>query len=160
MKLIGIDPGNEISALVTNDMRFYMLPNYDILQILCGNFFDKDSILSLEMIACYGMPAGKTLFETALWIGRFIEAWNGRYCLVYRKDIKLHFCGTFRAKDPHVRQVMIDRFGEPGTKKNPGLLYGIKKDLWQALAVTIYTQDILLHDDKISTIEIRDSSSS
>jgi hypothetical protein len=46
-----------------------------------------------------------------------------------------------RAKDSNIRQALIDRFGEPGTKKVPGLLYGIKKDEWSALALGVFWHD-------------------
>lgn len=95
------------------------------------------------------MPVGKEVFDTCLWIGRFMETWSSQCQLVYRKDIKIHLCGTVRAKDANVRQALIDRH-EPtgggkvpqiGTKQKPGPLYGIKKDVWSALAVAVYYDD-------------------
>jgi hypothetical protein len=58
------------------------------------------------------------VFETCVWIGRFIEAW-ARFAdvlshgprLVYRKDVKLRLCGTVKAKDPNVRQALLDLYG-------------------------------------------------
>ena len=54
----------------------------------------------------------------------------------------MHLCGHPRAKDPNIRQALLDRFGPGrekalGTKKAPGALYGIKGDEWAALAVAI-----------------------
>ena len=61
--------------------------------------------------------------------------------LCYRKDIKLHLCGTTKARDPNVRQALIDRLGKPGTKKNPGPTYGVSSHAWSALAVAVYASD-------------------
>ena len=90
------------------------------------------------MISCYGMPVGQETFMTVLWIGAFFaiaEDVGLTAKLVYRRDIKLHLCNSTRAKDTNIRQSLIDRYGKPGTKKNPGKTYGFKKDMWSALAV-------------------------
>jgi len=123
------------------------MSNYDLKE-LCHNInsaLSPGPILAIEMIACYGMPVGNETFETCLWIGRFEEAFNpSRDSLrCYRKDIKLHLCGTTRAKDPNVRQALIDRLGKPGTKKNPGPTYGVRSHVWSALAVAVYAADQL-----------------
>jgi hypothetical protein len=97
------------------------------------------------MIACYGMPVGATVFETCVWIGRFIEAWGDEFTKVYRKETKMHLCQTMRAKDSNIRQAIIDRYPatgggkkpQIGTKAQPGPLYGVSKDVWAALAVAI-----------------------
>jgi hypothetical protein len=101
--------------------------------------------LALEMIASYGMPVGREIFETCLWIGRFIEAWEmrqGRYQLIYRKDVKLFHCESARATDANIRAALIDRYGPGkeraiGKKSSPGPLYGLKGDHWAALAVAL-----------------------
>ena len=54
-----------------------------------------------------------------------------------RKDIKMNLCNTTRAKDSNIRQALIDRFGVPGTKKSPGMMYGLHKDMIQAFAVAV-----------------------
>ncbi len=96
----------------------------------------------IEMIACYGMPVGKEVFETCLWIGRFIECANGLPVrLVFRKDIKMHLCNSTRAKDGNVRRALIDKVGPQGTKKNKGPTYGVAKDIWSALALAAYDDD-------------------
>lgn len=81
--------------------------------------------LVIEMIASYGMPVGKEVFETCVWIGRFIEAFDLEYRYIYRKDEKMNICHTMKAKDSNIRQALIDRFGPVGTKRNPRLVLWI-----------------------------------
>lgn len=105
-------------------------------------------LLAIEMIASYGMPVGREVFETCVFIGRLIEAHHGAHRLVYRRDVKMHLCGSGRAKDPHVRQALIDRFGPGkeraiGTKNAQGPLYGMKSHAWAALAVAVTVGDEL-----------------
>jgi hypothetical protein len=61
---------------------------------------------------------------------------------VKRREVKIHLCGSMKAKDANVRQVLLDRYGPGkakavGLKRSPGPLYGFSKDLWSALAVGI-----------------------
>ena len=148
MYVIAIDPGTHQSAVVIYDTvkkrprESVILDNKDVLTILCDYPFKRgDNVLAVEMVACYGMPVGKEVFETCVWIGRFIEGWNAEHCLVYRQEVKLHFCHSNKAKDPNIRQALIDRFGPQGTKKEPGPLYGIKSHEWSALAVGVFYAD-------------------
>jgi hypothetical protein len=100
------------------------------------------------MIASYGMPVGAEVFETCVWIGRFAERWQHAYGyehvpprMVYRREVKLHLCGSSKAKDPNVRQALIDKWGGKdkaiGKKASPGPLYGLTGDCWAALAVAV-----------------------
>ena len=93
----------------------------------------------IEMVACYGMAVGAEVFETVFWIGRFWEIARRDIGVtrLYRKDVKMHLCNSMRAKDGNIRQALIDKLGAPGTKKNPGPTYGIKADIWAALAVAV-----------------------
>jgi len=91
------------------------------------------------------MPVGREVFETVLWIGRFVEAWNVRgrqHVLIYRRDVKLFHCEHQRATDSNIRAALIDRYGPGklkaiGNKKAPGPLYGFKGDHWSALAIAL-----------------------
>lgn len=115
----------------------------------------QDVRLVVEMIACYGMPVGKEVFETVFWIGRFIQCWfeNGSHhksipARIYRQDVKLHLCKSPRANDATIRAALIDRFGPGkeraiGKKKTPGPLYGVKGDVWAALALAVTFADKL-----------------
>lgn len=95
--------------------------------------------LAIEMIASYGMAVGREVFETCVWIGRFQQAWHApdEVLKVYRKDVKLHLCGNPRAKDPNIRQALLDKLGPQGTKAKPGPTYGVKSHAWAALAVAV-----------------------
>lgn len=102
----------------------------------------KPEYLAIEMVASYGMPVGREVFETCVWVGRFIQAWYGPYRFVYRKEVKMHLCGSMKAKDGSIRQALLDKFGPGrekavGTKKAPGPLYGVSNDIWSALAVAV-----------------------
>ena len=140
--ILAIDSGTTQSAFVQYDEKnkqiidHGILPNPEMRQILIGREYD---LVSLEMIASYGMPVGASTFETCVWIGRFIEVARTESRLVYRKDIKMYLCGSMRAQDGNVRQALIDLIGEQGTKKNKGPTYGISSHSWAALAVAVYT---------------------
>lgn len=85
-------------------------------------------MLVIEMVASYGMPVGETVFETCVWIGKFmqiVESRKKKVNKVYRKDEKMNICHSMKAKDSNIRQALIDRFGEVGTKKNPRLVLWI-----------------------------------
>lgn len=143
MRLLAIDPGCTESAWLIykdgNILLFGKDSNKDVLTLVRENWEEKH--LAIEMIASYGMAVGKEVFETCLWIGRFIEAWGKPHTLVYRKDVKLHLCRSVRAKDSNIRQSLIDRFGPPGTKNKKGATYGIAKDVWSALGVAVTFAD-------------------
>jgi hypothetical protein len=140
--LLAIDPGTTESGwvlLTSNDgiVAAGKSPNDELLARAAQYGAMVGNELAIEMIASYGMPVGKEVFETCVWIGRFIEAWGGTYAMtrVTRNEVKNHLCGSSKAKDPNVRQRLIDLFGAPGTKKAPGPTYGITGDMWAALGV-------------------------
>lgn len=141
---LAIDPGPVSSAAIWMDgdtiIDKDIFDNSGLLAVIRTRHIAINH-LAIEMIASYGMAVGKDVFETCVWIGRFIEACQRPHTKVYRKDVKMHLCGSTRAKDGNIRQALIDRFGPPGTKKNPGKLYGISKDLWSALAVAVTWMD-------------------
>lgn len=147
MNLLAIDPGPMRSAAVWFKdgavAQAGIFANEELIDRMkhAGGrtvFIDH---LAVEMIASYGMPVGKEVFETVLWIGRFVERFGGPHTLVYRKDVKMHLCGSMKAKDGNIRQALIDRLGPVGTKKDPGPCYGISKDMWSALAVGLTWRD-------------------
>lgn len=54
-----------------------------------------------------------------------------------RKVAMEKLCGVTNTTDKFIRMALIDRYGEPGTKKAPGPLFGISGHLWSALAVAV-----------------------
>jgi hypothetical protein len=101
-------------------------------------------VVVIERVESYGMAVGVEVFDTVFWSGRFAEATSIPFSLLGRKAVKLNLCGTYRAKDPNIRQALVDRFGgaeAKGTKANPGPLYGVSKDVWSALAIAVTYAD-------------------
>lgn len=139
--LLAIDPGPVESAFVVwngSDIGEYgKVSNAEMLS-MCQ---DHGEACVIEMIASYGMPVGAEVFETCVWIGRFMEAFGGADRLT-RIQVKSHLCHSARAKDGNVRQAVIDRLGSPGTKRSPGATYGISGDCWQALALALTWWDM------------------
>lgn len=158
MKILALDPGTfETGFVVLEGDRILasgVQPNPKILYLLREHREYTDSsfsrpwcpiyadVLAIEMVASYGMPVGAEVFETVRWIGRFQQAWPEPESVrfVFRKAVKEHLCGTHLAKDPHIRQRLIDMIGPVGTVKNRGPLYGVKSHAWAALAVAVTAQ--------------------
>lgn len=115
--------------------------------------------LAIEKIEAMGMAVGAEVFETVHWSGRFFEAWpwwiDRPVHRVTRRAVKLHLCGTMKAKDPNIRQALIDRLGAPGTKKNPGGTYGVTSHAWPALAVAIVVADGLAMREDLARPMVR-----
>lgn len=150
MRILAIDPGCEQSAWVRlidgEPAEHGKCQNDSLLRKLYLDELHTDDRVAIEMIASYGMPVGREVFETVLWTGRFFEAWTHRQMtppwLIYRRDVKLYHCESSRANDANIRAALIDRYGPGkeraiGTKKAPGPLYGIKADEWSALAIAL-----------------------
>lgn len=150
-KIFAIDPGPTESAWVNYQggklVAFGKTDNFELVQWMesrdgIAALGDPGTATVIEMIASYGMAVGAEVFNTCVWIGRFYQACEGSIYLYYRKDIKMHLCGQTRAKDPNVRQALIDKFGPGeekaiGKKKTPGPLYGVAGDVWAALAIAV-----------------------
>lgn len=142
--ILAIDPGPEQSAYV-------WLPNSGIpakAEIVDNGVLQEITaryhLVVIESVESFGMPVGKEVFETCMWIGRFDPDCTA--ILIPRREIKLHLCNSARAKDAHVRQALIDRFGPGkqkaiGLKKSPGPLYGFKSHMWSALALAVTYHD-------------------
>lgn len=149
MLVLALDPGTTESGFVlfdgTHVVQSGVLANADLLPWLRDPSWRAR--LAIEMVASYGMPVGREVFETCVWIGRFQQAWYepDQVLKVYRRDVKIHLCGKANAKDPNIRQALLDLFPRTGggatpqigTKGRPGPLYGVSTHAWAALGVAI-----------------------
>jgi len=153
--ILAIDPGTTQSGYCYLNRNGEVwesgvIPNDDMLAMVGDS---PDFHLAIEMIASYGMAVGREVFETCVWIGRFKQAAKNPDAvrLVYRKDVKLHLCGTSKAKDANIRQALLDIFPatgggktpQIGTKSMPGPLYGVSSHAWSALGVAVTAQNQL-----------------
>jgi len=147
--ILAADPGTSQSAFVVFETDDYSIidkgkvENDVLIGMVKTGYFD---MLAIEGFQSFGMPVGKEVFDTAYYIGRLLqiaEDLGSKTRMVYRSDVKMHHCHTHRAKDANIRQVMLDRFGAQGTKKNPGKTYGISKDIWSALAIATFVADTM-----------------
>lgn len=157
--ILAIDPGNVESGYVLTDNNLKpilkgKIKNEELLEKIRMDKFwwnseDEEDHIAIEMIASYGMPVGMEVFETCVWIGRFIQAiGNGiepKY--IYRKEEAMNLCQSARANDATIKQALVDRFvpGQKnygkGTKKAPGFFYEFSKDMWSAYAVAVTYYD-------------------
>lgn len=154
-KIFSIDPGTTESGWVVYDPHAHAVThkgvtnNHELL-----GFIDtmpphlEDCDMAIEMIASQGMAVGAEVFETCVWVGMFMHAWQGGYSSVHRitrNQAKTYICGSAAAKDPNVRKAIVDLFPstgggkEPqvGTSKQPGPLFGMNTHMWPALAVAL-----------------------
>lgn len=140
--ILAIDPGTTESGWVIFDGERVIDCGVNLNESLIDllRIVPPFYTVAIEKIASYGMAVGAEVFDTCIWIGRFSQlVIDAQVPLkyVYRKDVKLHLCGSPRAKDANIRQALIDKFGSVGTKKNPGPLFGVKSHIWSALAVAV-----------------------
>lgn len=165
MKILAIDPGNECSGYVlveadetdiTKVLDVGKIKNKDIYYVLCEEY----DHLAIEMIAGMGLTVGAEVFETCVWIGRFLEysefiSRKFQTQRIYRREEKICLCGAPTAKDANIRQALCDRYaaGQPnygkGTKKNKGFFYGFSADMWAAMAVAVTYYDKYIKGLKI-----------
>ena len=144
MKIIALDPGTTQSAFVVWDGDLIIAKGIEKNEVLNSRLRDWGGLMFpmvIEQIRCYGMPIGQTTLDTVFWSGRFWESWKGDRHLMPRLEVKKHLCHNGSAKDSNIRQALIDRFGPPGVKESPGLLYGVKKDIWAAMAIAVTWMD-------------------
>lgn len=144
MRILGIDPGTRESAFVLFDgsrvVDHDFVANQALLARLKSRDFGGEFLAVIEQIESFGMSVGAEVFETVFWSGRFAQA-AGTFDRVTRKTVKLHLCQSPRAKDPNIRQALLDRFGGRdvaiGRKGAPGPLHGMSSHRWAALAVAV-----------------------
>lgn len=147
MRILAIDPGPVQSGWVIYDTDEGIIDgrvedNATLLGFLRDGWACLPELV-IEQIASYGMAVGATVFRTCEWAGRFDAKCKAHW--LTRGMVKMHLCGSMRAKDSNIRQALIDRFPATGGGKTPqigtkacrGPLYGFKGDMWAALAVAV-----------------------
>ena len=160
VRVLSIDTGTKISGFVqTNHFageppeiaEFGVLMNEDMTIHIRDLALDA---IVMENFQCMGMPVGISTFNSAIWLGRFIEQFQmvienhkpELVWLMHRSAVKMEICGTTRAKDANVRQAIIDCYTKNlgggkcpqiGTTKDKGPLFGIGTHVWSALALAI-----------------------
>jgi len=115
--IFAIDPGPTRSAYLIAApgsplaiVEYGYEPNLALLARLLD--CEREHELVIEEVEHYGLPAGRDVFQTVRWSGRFEQAWQpGFVRYVPRRAVKLELCGSPRANDGTVRQAVIDRFG-------------------------------------------------
>jgi hypothetical protein len=152
IELVAIDPGTTHSGWVSLDGNGYVvragvLANEVLLEQLGQSLEEHRQTLAIEWVSSFGMPVGREVFETCRWVGRFQEAWHTPrdVVLITRAEVKRSLCNSARAKDPNVRQALIDLYPptgggsvpQIGTAKRRGPLYGVSSHAWSALAVAV-----------------------
>ena len=165
MNILAIDPGSEQSGIVVIDEEYHPLwfgkvDNAVLLDTLLSELIKAYAPrkVVIEMISHYGsgMPAGKTVFDTCIAIGRF-EQWLfdntpikvSDIETIKRKEYVAVLCDSPKAKDANVIQYLIDRFAPnapnrgKGTKKSPSWFYGFHADIWQSYALSVFYLDEL-----------------
>jgi hypothetical protein len=143
--IFGIDPGTDYSAYALLEIKTHRIisigkiENYEMRGLLQSQPDKGNTVLLIEEIKGYGNAVGDTTLQTCIWVGRFIECWGADEVieLLPRKTVVTQLCLNPRAKDSNIRQRMINKYGHPGTKKAPGVLYGVTKDMWQALGLSV-----------------------
>lgn len=150
--ILAIDPGTNESGVVEYDpkgsIRWGCVKDNDDLLVMLRLMWQPDYTIVIEMVAPMGMTLGRSTRDTILLIGRIQEICDNRGIPCHpltRAEVKMHLCGSMRAKDTNVRAAVAGRFeaigggSDPykGTKAKPGPLYGIKSHCWSALALAV-----------------------
>lgn len=148
--VLAIDPGTTESGYtalkIAPDGEYELagygkVSNSEMSELVDGYAYTSDNaVLVVEKIQSYGAIVGESTFETVLWSGRFIERWlrvHEFYYRIPRKDCVKCVTGSGNGKDADVFRCLKQRFGEPGTKKEPGFLYGMTNDARAAFAVAL-----------------------
>lgn len=140
--IIGPDGKIESSGVMENNLLLKSLEDQEDCEF--------PRMIAIEWIQSMGMAVGAEVFETCMWVGRFAERANCIVRLVPRGKIKLHHCNSARAKDSNIIQSLKDKYGDKGTKKEPGFFYGVNSHAWQAAAVALYVAEGGNHESEIT----------
>lgn len=108
--ILAIDPGPEKSGWVAlgHGVMGDVCENDALRSMLRGA---GDCTLAVEMMHPRGQLLSKDGMRTLVELGRMLEAWGRDWIDVTREEAKMHLCRDRRAKDPNIRQALIDLWG-------------------------------------------------
>ena len=142
---LGIDPGPEESAYaLINDRQEVIAAGKDPNdQVINGLRRSRLAHVAIESIQSYGMPVGRSTFDTCYVIGRLIQVCIDEkipYTLYPRPEYTRRICGCGKINDAVLRQALLLRFG--GDRKGEPL-HALKgnSDKRSAFAVAVYFLD-------------------
>lgn len=153
--VIGIDPGYSHSgvAVLLPGMNLGPCghwPNSAVAKWLSETRAKKPTAkVAVEMLSCYKTNIGRTTFDTALMVGRVLEAIGEDRCFLLTRPSVLNFLSGMRGTTKaQVRAAVFDYFPSTGggtkpqigTKQKPGPLYAMRgcgDHVVDALAVAI-----------------------
>ena len=163
-KVLAIDPGPAESAYVFGNPLDTSNPieggekcdNEELIKSVRAHVFCNAAVV-IERFVPYGRPIGESSIQTILFTGRLIEAVEVAHlvppALIPRRTVSRWICDIVNATDANIRLALVDRYGPGrelavGTKKKTGPLYGVKADVWLALALAItYAESVSeVHD--------------
>lgn len=174
MLILAIDPGTKQSAysLIREDYSIVSAakqPNEDVLALIHHGEFDVLVIECMEP-RFHAPGAGKTMglrigdevYETCIWIGRFMEAAYARgkqVFRVFRSEERARLIPTKKnglpplvgkvgeSGDSKMRAALIARFARhdkvngKGRAANKDFFYGFRADMWNSFAVGVVYLD-------------------
>lgn len=158
--ILGIDPGTtetayclvKILADKFSIVEFKKAENYIVFMDVEMIIHEYHPEVAIEHLESFGMPVGKSVFETAYYIGELTQLCkhnNTDVYRIYRHDEKNQICHSVKANDGTIKQALVDIFAEhpevnhgKGTKNHPDFFYGMKADCWSAFAIC-YTYYLL-----------------
>lgn len=120
---IAIDPGNIGSGWVVwrgdeaalGGLRLvqHVRTTNTVLRRFLGRHANLHSACHLQIEAPRpsGMAVGAETMEMMIQMGRILQMWRGPWTYVFRMPVKVHLCGSAKAKDGNVIQAIKDRFG-------------------------------------------------
>lgn len=141
MIILGIDPGPNTHGIVEYFVEAGFARAADSKadwSTVIAAIDSRPSVVAIEAIEAMYAHVGKETVRTIRNIGR-LEQYaedEGIECVTLSpQDVKRIVCGTAAAKDPAVRQALLDKIGPQGRKAEPGPTYGVSGHAWRALAV-------------------------
>ena len=148
--IIAIDPGTTQSAFVVWNgkeiLQMGIWENEKLRDYLASGMLPPQfltplpNLLIIERIESMGMAVGASVFETVYWTGIFASSYGQCDTVrMPRRDVKMHLCGSMRAKPANIRQALIDRF-EPDLKprqRPKGIMKGLTNHTLDAFALAV-----------------------